>query len=329
MKVLITGGSGFIGTNLIDLLQIERDIVILSIDIKPPLKTDHKKFWVQCDLLNIVEIENIIKDFLPDACIHLAAETEVKESEELEKDYPVNTNGSIVLFQLLKKYSVKRSIIVSTQYVCGPSKDLPKKPDDFWPHTFYGKSKVVLEKNTREILNPGTFIIVRPTYVWGPYHFKNFADLVHTIKKRYYIHPSGLKVIRSYAYVKNVCFQLVKLLSAQNLPRDWYYVGDRPIDSYVFVNKLSLALINKRAIRLPRFLILFLAKIGDATKKVIQLPINSFRYKNMTTSYTTPMEEIFTLVGESPYSLQSAVEEYTQWYKTYNTKDGKNNDDSQ
>lgn len=317
MKILLTGASGFIGTNLVDMLVEKKHTIILNIDCNPPFKKEHNQFWRKCDLLDFSDVEEVIKEFQPEMCIHLAAETEIKESKDWKNSYPVNIIGSRNLFQLLKKYSIKKSIIVSTQFVCGPSEDLPKKHDDYWPHTDYGRSKVEMEHNARKILEPGTFIVARPTYVWGPWHFKNFADLVRTIKSRHYIHPSGINVIRSYGYVKNVCFQLMHLLVADKVTDDWFYVGDRPIDSYEFVNGLSKAIIGKNVHSLPKILIFFLGKIGDLLQPVLSIPINSFRYKNMTTSYSTPMEEIFALVGEPPYTLGESIEDFFEWYKVH------------
>lgn len=45
MRLLITGGSGFIGTNLIDGIILRKDTSIVNIDIKMPIKQEHKHLW--------------------------------------------------------------------------------------------------------------------------------------------------------------------------------------------------------------------------------------------------------------------------------------------
>jgi GlcNAc-P-P-Und epimerase len=316
LKILITGGSGFIGTNLIE--QLHNTIpqnTILNLDIKPPLNIEQKEFWQPCDLLDFSKVDRIMAEYLPDLCVHLAAETEMKNGTNIISNYPVNTNGSEQFLRLLKKYNVKRTIVVSTQYVCGPSKKMPSVPNDYWPHTEYGESKVILEINTRKILDPGSFIIVRPTYVWGPWHFKNFLDLVKVLEKGFYVHPSGHPILRSYGYVKNVCSQIVGLLLSYGESVDLFYVGDPVMDSYEFVNRLSLGLRRKSVFCIPRFLLRLLSKVGDLFEIIGKSPINSFRYRNMVSSYETPMDTTIATLGKPLYSFEDAVSDFCIWRK--------------
>lgn len=49
-KILITGGSGFIGTNLIELLSKSKNYEILNVDFQPPKKENHKLYWKNLDI---------------------------------------------------------------------------------------------------------------------------------------------------------------------------------------------------------------------------------------------------------------------------------------
>jgi nucleoside-diphosphate-sugar epimerase len=108
-KYLITGGSGFIGTNLIDEL-LKRNEIILNIDIQKPKKEEHLCLYKKVDLLNEILLEEVISKFNPDYVIHLAARTDLNGNTI--DDYSVNTIGTKNLINALKKISsVKKSDI--------------------------------------------------------------------------------------------------------------------------------------------------------------------------------------------------------------------------
>ena len=74
MRALITGGSGFIGTNLVDGL-LQHGWEILNVDIQEPLKLEHRDSWLEADILEFDVMGNVFDDFQPDTVIHLAART--------------------------------------------------------------------------------------------------------------------------------------------------------------------------------------------------------------------------------------------------------------
>ena len=88
-KILITGGSGFIGTNLINLLQNQGGWIIINIDIHSPKIQSHHSIWKDLDLRNREELIGFIKSFQPEYVIHLAARTDLR-GNKLE-DYAANS----------------------------------------------------------------------------------------------------------------------------------------------------------------------------------------------------------------------------------------------
>src|ERR1700733_7845072 len=140
MKIAITGGSGFIGTNLIDLLLTKKGIEIINIDKAAPLKESHKKFWTNVNIMNEQNLLEVIGQILPDTVIHLAARTDTLSKDI--NDYNENTEGTQYVINAVKKAeSVKHLIITSTQYVYkSVKKPFPDKDDSYEPHTVYGHS---------------------------------------------------------------------------------------------------------------------------------------------------------------------------------------------
>jgi nucleoside-diphosphate-sugar epimerase len=75
-KILITGGSGFIGTNFIEFLLDKQkegyELEILNIDIKPLKINKHYIFWKKADIKNFSELKDIFESFRPTHVLHLA-----------------------------------------------------------------------------------------------------------------------------------------------------------------------------------------------------------------------------------------------------------------
>ena len=138
-KILITGGSGFIGTNLINHLLNMNNYTILSIDKEEPKIKLHHSIWRQIDICDSDSVNQIIHEFQPDYVIHLAARTDLRGKEL--NDYSANTDGVTNLLNALENTpSIKRVIFTSSMYVCEPGY-MPKDFEDYAPHTLYGKSK--------------------------------------------------------------------------------------------------------------------------------------------------------------------------------------------
>ena len=98
--ILITGGSGFIGTNLINEL-INSNYTILNIDKVEPKIQSHKQFWKFCNILDKNKLEKIFLEFNPDYLIHLAAKTDTESS--LIEDYSENIQGTKNVLAISKK----------------------------------------------------------------------------------------------------------------------------------------------------------------------------------------------------------------------------------
>jgi nucleoside-diphosphate-sugar epimerase len=313
-KILITGGSGFIGTHLINELE-KLHVPILNIDINPPILENHLKYWRECDILDRDQLQQIMIEFQPIWCVHLAADGSV--SGKSLDDYEENTVGTQNLLECIKNInSIKKVIITSSQVVCKLG-HIPLNDLDFSPEYAYAESKVLTEKYTREANLKCCWTIIRPTYIWGPYHPRNSKDLFYSIKKRWYLFPGKSPIIRSYGYVKNVAKQIVMILEIQDylVDKKVLYVGDKPINYFEWVNLFSLNLTGKRVRIVPRKILYLVALIGEGIGKITSKAflMNMYRYRNMTMNNWTPMDKTFELLGYFEDNLENNIEETTRW----------------
>jgi nucleoside-diphosphate-sugar epimerase len=151
-------------------------------------------------------------------------------------------------------------------------------------------------------------------------------ELWRVLQRGLYLHPGRQPVIRSYGYVQNVVSQVQRIFEA---PREavhgkTFYLGDRPINVFDWVNGFSRALTAREVRVVPRPLMRTLALLGDIPTALTgkAFLINSSRLRSMTTDYATPMESTFEILGENPSSLEEGIRETVEWLRSYRGSDG-------
>jgi nucleoside-diphosphate-sugar epimerase len=285
-KIIVTGGSGFIGTNMINLL-IKNKHHVINYDIAEPRCKEQYKFWTKINLLDREDLFLLLERDKPDYIIHLAARTDLNENTNIE-EYSVNIQGvRNIMDGAARLNSLRRIVVASSMLVCKLGY-IPKSFDDYAPNSLYGESKVLTEKIVKEF----TFdwIIVRPTSIWGPWFgepYKNFFDLV--IKGFYFNIPSKYASTKTYGFVENICLQIYSLMISKvgNVKHNYFYLGDSTsINITDWAHRIRILNSQSQLITLPKFVLKLAAHIGDFLHQklgITKFPMNTFRYKNMTT----------------------------------------------
>lgn len=313
--ILVTGGSGFIGTNLIEYLRENQPSwQIQNIDIAEPKIAAHRIYWNNCDILDAVKLNAAVAESKPDYLIHMAARTDM-DGKTLE-DYSANHIGTANVVKAVQAVgTVSRAIFTSTQFVVGPGRP-PANDEEYRPHTVYGESKVRSEQAVKAADLKCTWTIIRPTNVWGPWHPRYPYQFWRVLKQGRYVHPGGGPVIRSYGYVGTVISQMCRILqlAPDKVHRRVLYVGDAPVNLIEWVNAFSIALRGRTVRVVPRPVLRSLALVGDVVNSFGgKFPIFSSRFQSMTQDYPTPMQWTFDLLGEEPSGLNSGVETTVRW----------------
>lgn len=315
--ILLTGASGFIGTNLVDLF-IEKDYKFVNFDKAEPTRPEHNKYWVKGNIMSTEELDSVFNKYQPTIVIHLAAVTDTA-SDDINY-YKENIEGSQNVLDTIKKYDcVKHCIMTSTQYVYKSlTIPYPTADDDYQPHTTYGISKMTMEKATRSAELKCGWTIVRPANVWGPWNLRYPNQLLKYLDKGLYFHPVKQPAVRTYAYVKNLTYQLDRIINSELdlINHQTYVLGDQPIDSAVWLQEWIKQLRNENMRYIPSWIMACGALFGDCLKKFgIAFPLYTVRYRNMMDDYYANTNKTVELFGVRNPSLSENVKETIDWLK--------------
>jgi GlcNAc-P-P-Und epimerase len=315
-RILITGGSGFIGSNLVRFFY-DKNYEVLNYDIKKPIDILHIDKWVEGDILDYNQLSTTIKKFNPDYIFHFAARTDLDENKDLN-GYSTNIKGVENIVKIANELkTVKRTIYASSRMVCNIDYT-PKDYNDYCPPNLYGESKMIgegiVKKNAVH-----DYIIVRPTSIWGPFFHVPYRTFFDTIKNSTFFLPKGHNPKKSFGFVGNSVYQLEKLLfcSAQVLNSDkTYYLTDYPpLELKTWSDLITKKTKGKTTREIPVYILKSIAFLGDILAKLgwRQVPLTTFRYNNMITNMVYDTSEIEIICGKLPYSLENGVDITLEW----------------
>ena len=254
IKVLVTGGLGFIGSNLINLL-LSKKFKVLNIDkvsyasnfyntIK--FKNNKNYKFVKCDLNNIKNLEKIIDKFKPQVIFNVAAETHVDRSIDGPKNFIFsNIIGTFNILEILRKSKKKiRLIHISTDEVYGDViKGRSKEDDAYKPSSPYAASKASSDHLIYSYIRTYKIDanITNCSNNFGPNQHpeKLIPKLIYNIinNKKLPIYGKGVNS-REWIYVEDHCEAILKVYKSGK-PGEFYNIGSNyNINNLTVVKKL-------------------------------------------------------------------------------------------
>ncbi len=313
-NILITGGSGFIGTNLIQHLLLTNKFNIINIDINEPKVKEQKNIWENINLLEYQKLEDCIKAFSPTIVIHLGARTDLTGA--VLEDYSQNIEGVQNLLNILDEVpSIDRVIFASSMYVCYPGY-IPKNFDDYSPHTVYGESKVLTEKIIKGHNPKYCWSIIRPTSIWGPYFGEPYNLFFKIVLSKKYFHMGKRACNKTYGYIDNTIYQIMSILNTEKTKVDTnvFYLGDYdPYNITEWANEIADTA-GFKILNIPFYIFVLGGWFGDILKLLrIKFPMTSFRLKNMTTDNVHNLELIRKIAPDLPVSRKEGIKYTIKW----------------
>lgn len=320
MRFLITGGSGFIGTNLISFLVAKYPrSAILNLDIKPARDFRQDSFFSYCDINSLSSLQVHFKSFAPTHVFHLAAATGVGDLPL--SHFTANITGVKNVIDVSASCSaLQRIIFASSLLVCRVG-FVPDGFAEYCPSTNYGISKMkgeILVKNSPQSV---PWVIVRPISIWGPWNYQPYTQFFQSILSGMYFNIGSVKSIRSLGYVLNTVYQLEKLAMADPLAviGKTFYLADYKPSSLRYMAKKTAShrKLFKSIPTLPLALVVILAKVGDFVQLITgkPFPLTSFRLNNLLTEYVFDLSQLEHVCGPLPYDLDDGLVETLDWLR--------------
>jgi nucleoside-diphosphate-sugar epimerase len=318
-RTLVTGGSGFIGTNVVEAL-LARGVAVRSIDIVPPRNPAHHGMFRRVDMCDTAALAAAIDDFGPEDIIHLAARTDLLGTGI--EDYAANTVGTQALIDVvMARPQIRRTLYASSMLVCRLGY-LPRSVTDYAPNTPYGASKVEAERLVRAADPSRTRIVLfRPTSIWGPWFGEPYRNFFDAVVAGHYVHPVGAATRRSFGYADNAVTQILALAAADAslLGDHLYHLADyEPVELGVWADMIAAAAGRRPPLRVPLALMRGAALAGDALKALgwQRPPMTRFRLANMTMDAVQDTRAMAALCHDLPVTLAEGVARTVAWMRT-------------
>ena len=154
MKILVTGGAGFIGSHLLQLLQGQQDVEVVVYDNLSSGRREHVPKAIRLVEGDVRDAEGLARLFASeafDSVVHLAAQTMVPYSlSHPEEDCQINLLGLINILECCRKYAVKHIVFSSSAAVYGDNLNIPLHEEEKpMPTSAYGITKMASEHYLR------------------------------------------------------------------------------------------------------------------------------------------------------------------------------------
>lgn len=290
-KLLFTGGTGFLGKNVMPILTLKYEVTTCGITPDDMIKANLAK-----------EVPALPERY--DVVLHACGKAHIVPKTEAEKQafYDVNYQGTVNLCSALEKVGVPKALVfISTVAVYGCeygnliTEDHPLEGD-----SPYAESKIMAEKYLTDWCAKNGVIlgILRPSLLAGKNAPGNLGAMVNGIKKGFYLNIAGGKVVKSVLMAEDIAHLLPLLEEKGGI----YNVCDSYQPTFGEISaSVAKQLGKNKPISIPYWMAWCMAKVGDLLG--LKAPINSYKLEKMTKSLTFSNQKARTELGWDPLDV--------------------------
>ena len=290
-KLLFTGGTGFLGNNVMPLLKERYEVTTCGITPDDMIKANLAK-----------EVPGLSERY--DVVLHACGKAHMipKTAAEKQAFYDVNYQGTVNLCSALEKAGVPKALVfISTVAVYGCEYgDLITEEHPLDGNSAYAESKIMAERYLTKWCKENRVIlgVVRPSLLAGRNAPGNLGAMVNGIKKGFYMNIARGQVVKSVLMAEDIA-RLIPILEERG---GVYNVCDTRQPSFGEISaSIAKQLGKHRPISIPYWMARCMAKVGDLLGN--SAPFNSNKLEKMTKSLTFSNEKARKELGWEPLDV--------------------------
>lgn len=290
-KLLFTGGTGFLGKNVMPILETNYEVTTCGITPDDMIKANLAK-----------EVPELGQHY--DVVLHACGKAHIVPRTEAEKQafFDVNYQGTVNLCAALEKVGVPKALVfISTVAVYGcEAGELITEEHPLNGEIPYAKSKIMAEEYLTEWCEKNGVVlgILRPSLLAGKNAPGNLGAMVNGIRKGFYLNIAGGKVKKSILMAEDIAHLLPLVAEKGGI----YNVCDTYQPSFgQIAESVARQLGKRKPISIPYWMAWCMAKVGDLLGS--KAPINSLKLKKITESLTFSNDKARKELGWEPMDV--------------------------
>jgi nucleoside-diphosphate-sugar epimerase len=307
MDILVTGGSGFIGTRLVeDLLKDGHNVKIYD-------KSNSEKYPELVVIGDVRDVGSLIEASKGVDIIYNLAAEHADDVTPVSLYADVNIGGAKNVVLAANRNNIKHIVFTSSVAIYGLNRGEPDESFEAEPFNEYGRTKYEAEKifaGWAEEDKTNSLTIVRPSVIFGENNRGNVYNLIKQIESGKFLMVGSGKNKKSMGYVGNIAAFLASVVNAGAGIEVYNFAGKPDLTSKEIIHIIKNALgLQGRTLTLPYWLGLLGGYTLDILAKITgkKFPISSIRIKKFTAETTVNTDKLLKSGFKEPFTLEEGL----------------------